>query len=140
MAARSDNPGVWFPPPLWYALAVLIGVLIDRRWPLPIVADPLITIAGVLVIAWLALTFASIGRFSPLQNDHRPHSPGGRARAIWPVPLHAEPNVCKSGAPHDRMRAAPGNVVADRPTLPAKIAATLHGPAISVQGGEVSGS
>src|ERR1700733_14274922 len=28
MPARPDNPGVWFPPPLWYALAVLIGVLL----------------------------------------------------------------------------------------------------------------
>jgi hypothetical protein len=38
MMARSDSPGVWFPPPLWYALAILVGVLLDRRWPLPIAA------------------------------------------------------------------------------------------------------
>ena len=64
MAARPDNPGVWFPPPLWYALAVLIGVLLDRRWPLPIAAGLLTTIAGVLgLVGWMALTFASIGRF-----------------------------------------------------------------------------
>ena len=64
MTARSDNPGVWFPPPLWYALAVLIGVLLDRRWPLPLAAGPLTTIAGAFfVVGWIALSFPSIGRF-----------------------------------------------------------------------------
>jgi protein-S-isoprenylcysteine O-methyltransferase Ste14 len=64
MTARSDNPGVWFPPPLWYALAVLIGVLLDRRWPLPIAASPLTRTAGVFfVVGWMAITFPSIGRF-----------------------------------------------------------------------------
>jgi protein-S-isoprenylcysteine O-methyltransferase Ste14 len=64
MTARTDNPGVWLPPPLWYALAVVIGVLLDRRWPLPIAAGLPTTIAGVLSLAgWMALTFASIGQF-----------------------------------------------------------------------------
>jgi protein-S-isoprenylcysteine O-methyltransferase Ste14 len=64
MTARSDNPGVWFPPPLWYALAVLIGVLLDRRWPLPIVAGPVTTLAGgFLVVGWIAISLPSIGRF-----------------------------------------------------------------------------
>ncbi len=64
MTERSDNPGVWFPPPLWYALAVLIGVLLDRRWPWPIAAGPLAPIAGVFfVVGWMALSFPSIDRF-----------------------------------------------------------------------------
>jgi protein-S-isoprenylcysteine O-methyltransferase Ste14 len=64
MASRSDNPGVWFPPPLWYALAVLVGVLLDRRWPLPIAARLLSTITGVLCLGgWMALALASLGRF-----------------------------------------------------------------------------
>jgi protein-S-isoprenylcysteine O-methyltransferase Ste14 len=64
MTSRSDSPGVWFPPPLLYALAVLIGVLLDRRWPLPIAASPLTTLAGVIVVlGWMALALASIGRF-----------------------------------------------------------------------------
>jgi protein-S-isoprenylcysteine O-methyltransferase Ste14 len=64
MTGRSDSPGVWFPPPLLYALAVLIGVLLDRRWPLPIAASPLTTLAGVIfVLGWMALALVSIGRF-----------------------------------------------------------------------------
>ena len=60
----SDSPGVWYPPPLWYALAVLIGVLLDRRWPLPIATSPLTTIAAVVfVIGWVAISFHSIARF-----------------------------------------------------------------------------
>jgi protein-S-isoprenylcysteine O-methyltransferase Ste14 len=64
MTARSDNPGVWYPPPLWYVLAVLIGVLLNRRWPLRIAASPLTTILGVFfVVGWIAISFSSIGRF-----------------------------------------------------------------------------
>lgn len=64
MPSRSDNPGVWFPPPLWYALAILIGVLLNRRWPLPVAASALNRIGGVLcLVGWMALAFASIGRF-----------------------------------------------------------------------------
>ena len=64
MPAQSDNPGVRFPPPLGYALAVLAGVLLDRRWPLPIASGPVTTIAGVFfVVAGIVLAFISIGRF-----------------------------------------------------------------------------
>lgn len=64
MMTPSDSPGVWYPPPLWYALAVLIGVLLDRRWPLPIATSPLTTIAAVVfVIGWVAISFHSIARF-----------------------------------------------------------------------------
>ena len=64
MTERSDSPGVWFPPPLWYALAVLIGVLLDRRWPLPLGGGSLATIAGgFFVVAWLAIALPSIRRF-----------------------------------------------------------------------------
>jgi protein-S-isoprenylcysteine O-methyltransferase Ste14 len=64
MTERSDSPGVWFPPPLLYALAVLIGVLLDRLWPLPIAAGPQTTILGALfVVGWMAIAFFSIGRF-----------------------------------------------------------------------------
>ena len=64
MATRSDSPGVWFPPPLLYLLALVIGVQLDRRWPLPIAAGALPAIAGAfLAIAGIGLAFVSIGRF-----------------------------------------------------------------------------
>jgi protein-S-isoprenylcysteine O-methyltransferase Ste14 len=64
MTAQSDHAGVWFPPPFWFAFAVLGGVLLDRRWPLPIAGGRLITVVGaVCVLGWMALAFASIDRF-----------------------------------------------------------------------------
>ena len=78
MAAQSDNPGVWFLPPLWYGLAVLMGVLLDRRWPLPITSRPLTTIAGVFfLLGWMALAFLSIGRFRRSQTSIVPIRPAG---------------------------------------------------------------
>jgi protein-S-isoprenylcysteine O-methyltransferase Ste14 len=78
MTARSDSPGVWIPPPLWYGLAVLIGVLLDRRWPWPIAAGPLTTIAGVFfVVGWMAVAFASITRFRHSRTSIVPVRPAG---------------------------------------------------------------
>jgi protein-S-isoprenylcysteine O-methyltransferase Ste14 len=76
MTARSDNPGVRFPPPLWYALAVLLGVILDRRWPLPIAAGPLTTItATVFLVGWMAIAFPSIGRFRRSKTSILPIRP-----------------------------------------------------------------
>jgi protein-S-isoprenylcysteine O-methyltransferase Ste14 len=64
MTTRSDSPGVWFPPPLWYVLAVLIGVLLDRLLPLPIAADVMTAVAGVIfVFGGVTLAFVSVDRF-----------------------------------------------------------------------------
>jgi protein-S-isoprenylcysteine O-methyltransferase Ste14 len=64
MTARLDSPGVCFPPPLWDALAVLTGILLNRLWPWPIGTGPLAPIAGAFfVVGWMALSFSSIGRF-----------------------------------------------------------------------------
>ena len=64
MTTRTDSPGVWFPPPLWYVLAVLIGVLLDRLVSLPIAAGSMTTIAGVIFVAGgVTLAIVSVGRF-----------------------------------------------------------------------------
>jgi len=87
MTARPDNPGVWFPPPLCYALAVLIGVLLNRRWPVPIAAGSLTTIAGVVfVLGWMALAFASIGQFRRSKTSIVPIRPA--AAFVLAGPYH----------------------------------------------------
>ncbi len=64
MTDLSDNPGVHFPPPVLYALAVLGGVLLNREWPLAVGDRSLVTvIAAILCVGSVALAVASIGRF-----------------------------------------------------------------------------
>jgi protein-S-isoprenylcysteine O-methyltransferase Ste14 len=64
MGESPDNPGVRFPPPLLYALAVVGGYLLDRRWPLPVVDGVFIkALAWALAFASLALAVSSIGNF-----------------------------------------------------------------------------
>ena len=76
MTARSDSPGVWIPPPLWYALTILISVLLDRRWPLTIAAGALTTAAGIMsLVGGLALAFLSMGRFRRAKTSPVPIRP-----------------------------------------------------------------
>jgi protein-S-isoprenylcysteine O-methyltransferase Ste14 len=78
MAAQSDNPGVWFPPPLLYALAVIAGVILDRRWPWPIATGALATIAGAaLVVGGMVLAIVSVGRFRRSATSIVPIRPAG---------------------------------------------------------------
>jgi protein-S-isoprenylcysteine O-methyltransferase Ste14 len=53
MSERPDNPGVRVPPPALYALAVLAGYLLNRRWPLSVNGG-----IGTIALAW-GLTAAS---------------------------------------------------------------------------------
>ena len=64
MGDSPDNPGVRFPPPLLYALAVIGGYLLNRRWPLPVGGGVFIKVlAWALTLASLALAASSIGNF-----------------------------------------------------------------------------
>jgi protein-S-isoprenylcysteine O-methyltransferase Ste14 len=64
MGDSPDSPGVRFPPPFLYALAVIGGYLLNRRWPLPVGDDVVIKVlAWVLTFASLALAVSSIGNF-----------------------------------------------------------------------------
>src|ERR1700730_7500047 len=64
MSEPRDSPGVRVPPPAFYAIAVLGGYLLSRRWPLP-VGDGMIVAAAasMLTLVWVALTISSIGNF-----------------------------------------------------------------------------
>jgi protein-S-isoprenylcysteine O-methyltransferase Ste14 len=60
----SDNAGVRIPPPVFYAAAVVVGLLFDGVHSLPIApAGIRITVAGVLIAAWLYLMIGSIQLF-----------------------------------------------------------------------------
>ena len=65
MMPPTDNPGVRLPPPFLYLIAILLGVLINQRWPLPVEhSATVITIGVVCVLAWLALMITSVDRKS----------------------------------------------------------------------------
>ena len=51
------------PPPLFYAAAVVVGYLLDRRWPLPIGPAALVRIAGAVVgVSGVALSASGVGQ------------------------------------------------------------------------------
>lgn len=64
MNSRPDSPGVRFPPPLLYALAVVGGWLLHGSAPLPIGSGSILTVgAWLLVASWVVLAGMSIGLF-----------------------------------------------------------------------------
>ncbi len=64
MADSADNAGVRFPPPALYALAVVGGFFLNRRWPLPVGEGGLISALGwALTAGAAALAVSSIGNF-----------------------------------------------------------------------------
>lgn len=72
----SDSPGVRVPPPLFYVLATLGGYLLNRRWPLRVVAgDGIKVIAGSLALASVALMASSIGNFRRVRTSIVPVRP-----------------------------------------------------------------
>jgi protein-S-isoprenylcysteine O-methyltransferase Ste14 len=93
MVARSDSPGVWFPPPLLYALAVVGGWLLHRRWPLPIGSARTTITAGawLLVACWAALAGSAIGLFRRKQTSMITIRPAGALVSSGPYKLTRNP-------------------------------------------------
>ncbi len=76
MSNRPDNPGVRVPPPLFYALAVLVGYVLNRRWPLPIGGGASVqALAWLLVGVWLVLGGSGIGTFRRSRTSMVPIRP-----------------------------------------------------------------
>ncbi len=77
-ATPIPNAGVRFPPPLTYALGLVVGWIIQHTWPLPLPASwaairPIL--AAVFIVAWFALmlwAFASFRRAHTAIIPHRP--------------------------------------------------------------------
>jgi protein-S-isoprenylcysteine O-methyltransferase Ste14 len=64
MTESPDSAGVRVPPPAFYAIAVLGGYLLNRRWPLPVGEGVIVAAAAwVLTLVWVALTISSVGNF-----------------------------------------------------------------------------
>lgn len=76
MNPPTDSPGVRFPPPLLYAFAVILGVLLNRRVPLPVPASPWTMALALLCIAgWVMLAGPSIARFRRFNTSIVPIRP-----------------------------------------------------------------
>ena len=71
MQTSTDSPGVHFPPPLFYASAVLAGWLLNRSWPLPIDGVWRLGLGWVFVavIGWHALLAAADARRAGADRD-----------------------------------------------------------------------
>jgi protein-S-isoprenylcysteine O-methyltransferase Ste14 len=69
MNERPDNPGVRVPPPLFYALAILVGWLLDRRWPLPVGGD-----GARVATAWLLVAASVLLMGGGIQSLWRRHT------------------------------------------------------------------
>jgi protein-S-isoprenylcysteine O-methyltransferase Ste14 len=63
MADEQDNPGIWVPPPLLYLLALILGLVLDRRAHVPFLSRgvarvlgwPLVG-GGIALAAWFVRT------------------------------------------------------------------------------------
>ena len=77
MTTRFDNPGVWCPPPLWFVLAILVGILLNRLLALPI---PLVASLSALAGPSGAHGINYAGKITPICDDiRRLHRFGSRA-------------------------------------------------------------
>jgi len=76
VADRPDSPSVWFPPPFVYAAAVFGGLLLERRWSLPIGGGAAGDAAGWLLAAvGAAVMFSGFGTFLRRRTSVIPHRP-----------------------------------------------------------------
>lgn len=77
-SAPLASAGVRFPPPFVYALGILAGWLIDRRWRWAITDHPASwrqVVAAVLFVVWFALFISAVTRFRRAGTSIIPHKP-----------------------------------------------------------------
>jgi protein-S-isoprenylcysteine O-methyltransferase Ste14 len=94
MSEPLDNPGVWIPPPLFYAMAIVLGLLFDGVHSLPIVKATVVgsgvsrisssriglgrivlDVAWLLVAGWLYLTATAFRLFRRRHTSVLPSRP-----------------------------------------------------------------
>jgi protein-S-isoprenylcysteine O-methyltransferase Ste14 len=72
------SAGVRFPPPFVYALGILAGWLIDRRWRWAITEHPApwrTLVAWALVLVWFVLFVSAVARFRRAATSIVPNKP-----------------------------------------------------------------
>lgn len=72
----TSGPRVFVPPPFFPVVFILLGVLLERFWPLAIPEGPLVSWLGRgLALAGLAVMISVGIRFRRAATDIRPHKP-----------------------------------------------------------------
>ena len=75
-ADNTDNAGVKFPPPFIFLLSILIGLGINRFWPMSVVASALAMPLGVaFIVASIALAFFGFRELGRHKTTIRPDEP-----------------------------------------------------------------
>jgi protein-S-isoprenylcysteine O-methyltransferase Ste14 len=91
---RLPHPGVRFPPPLLYAAAFFCGYLLQRAYPLEIVAGGAraLTVAGLVLAAlWAAFMGAAFATFLRARTNILPNRPAVRLVTSGPYRLTRNP-------------------------------------------------
>lgn len=77
-SANPSSAGVRFPPPFVYALGILAGWLLDRRWRWAITNHPALwrpVVAVLLILVWFALFISAVTRFRRAGTSIIPNKP-----------------------------------------------------------------
>ena len=77
-SAALTSAGVRFPPPFVYALGVLAGWLLDRRWRWGITGHPAPwrpVVIALLILTWFALFISAVTRFRRAGTSIIPNKP-----------------------------------------------------------------
>lgn len=77
-SAPAASAGVHFPPPFVYALGILAGWLLDRRWRWAITNHPASwrpVVVAALLLAWFALFISAVTRFRRAGTSIIPNKP-----------------------------------------------------------------
>jgi protein-S-isoprenylcysteine O-methyltransferase Ste14 len=91
MQTSADSPGVHYPPPLFYAGAVIAGWLLDRPWPLPIDGAWRTVLGFVFVAGWAVLATSAIGLFRRKQTSMITFRPATELVTIGPYAFTRNP-------------------------------------------------
>lgn len=70
MKEKIDNPGVFVPPPIVYALTFLFSMFLQREVPVTLLVNHYLTqgLGVIFIITTIAILIAAIGRFIKSKN------------------------------------------------------------------------